>query len=132
MELLIKIVKYSLILFLALLVIFFLNQIIQFSILLNNLHGNAGNLFLLVVFLLVVFFLGYSYYRIRHYPIALLKPKIDDIEALENYKQDVLKRLDRNKILQVNGAVPKTDSDIPTALQLLNNEAEKVIIDNAS
>ncbi len=132
MELLIKIVKYSLVLLAGLLVIFFLNQIVQFSILLNNLHVNVGNWFLLAVFLLSLYFLGYSYYKIKHYPVSLDKPEPYDNEALENYKLAVIKRLGKNKILRANGIVPKTEADIPEALALLNNEAEKVIRDNAS
>jgi hypothetical protein len=105
---------------------------LQFSHFLTEIHPAAGQVFLLIATILLVIFLIYSYLKIKHYPVSMEKPDSDDSESLEAYKKTVLTRLNKNKILRVNGLYPETDADVSAALNLLDSEAEKVIMENAS
>ncbi len=130
MELLGKILKYFTVFLLGLLILFLVNQVIQFSLFLNTLHPYADTVFLSIVGILILWLLGYSYWTIKTFPAALVKPEHGD--DLEEYKQAVLKRLEKNRILQVNGLYSKQEEDIPDALKLLDKEAHQEIMDNAA
>jgi ABC-type multidrug transport system fused ATPase/permease subunit len=131
-ELILKIFKYIIIFLVALLVLFFLNQILHFAGFLSGIHPLAGQLFLLIAALSVIFFMVYTWYKIKFFPESLEKPAPENAEALENYYHAVIQRLNKNKILQVNGHHPESKDDIFAAIKILDQETEKVILDNAS
>ena len=132
MELIVKITKYLLLFISALILLFFINQIIQFSLFLNRLHPHAEIYFLLIISTLAIAFSITVYYKIKKIPKALEKPDFDNAEALENYKKEIIKRLNNNALLQANGLYPESDEDIAEAITLMDKEAEKIILDNAS
>ena len=132
MELILKVLKYFLFFLFGLVILFFINQILQFSTFMSIIHPDIGKYFLFIIVIILILFLSIIIIKIRKFPITLIKPDFENMEDLEKYKNEVLRRLNKNKILQVNGLYPENDEDIAESIKILNLEAEKVIVDNAS
>ena len=128
----IKLLKYVWLFVVGLILLFFINQIIQFAGVLSGIHPLAGQFFLLVITILIVIFAIHTYIKIKKYPASLEKPKFGNPEEIEEYQRNVLLRLQKNKLLKVNGIHPEKIEDLDEALKVLNAEAEKIIRDNGS
>lgn len=132
MELMIKIFKYFVLFILLVLGIFFANQIILLTRFLQSIHPLVAQIFLIIFTLSILYLIIILYLKIKRYPRSLEKPNTDNEKELELYKEEVIKRLNNNKILQVNGIYPENDADIVDSVKILDKEAEKIITDNAS
>jgi len=106
--------------------------VIQLTNFLRTIHPIVAQVFLLILTIGIICFLIYTYFKIKNFPTSLEKPSSGNAQELELYKDEVLKRLNKNNILQVNGVYPENDEEISDALKILDAEAEKIIMENAS
>ena len=132
MELIIKIFKYFTIFLIGLIVLFFLNQVIQMTNFLRTIHPLVAQIFLLILAIGIICFAIFIYLKVKHYPTSIERPNEENEEELQSYKKEVLNRLNNNKILQVNGLYPESNEELVESLKILDDETEKVIMDNAS
>ncbi len=112
--------------------LFLVNQIFQFYQLLNIANPYIGSIFLIssvIFFFGIIFYLIYTFLK---YSKKLIKPENEDKEEYSEYIQNVCKRLNNNKLLQVNGVIVNNKQEIEDALEILEKEANQIIKENSS
>jgi hypothetical protein len=111
-------------------ILFIINQVSGIYLLLKE-YNPTFALFVLVILSIVM--LGLAFWPIALFvklPSPIKFPESIDEEPV--YQKKLLHRLRTNKVLMAKNAIPKNASDLPSSIEILKTEANKVIFSTAN
>lgn len=111
-------------------VLFMVNQVSGIYLMMASWNHLAANVFLVVISAVLLVLTLWPFLLYAKLPVPLKLPSNE--EELVAYRQKLLARLKKNKVLKQQGAIPTTEADMDQALRVLEVEAGKVVKDTAT
>ncbi len=105
--------------------LFLINQVTGIYLLASGLNPIFGKVVLVVLSVISLVLIATPFVILFKLPKPLKRPENET--ELITYKKQLLRRLQKNKFLQENNAVPSQLDDLPNAISLLDKEADHLI-----
>lgn len=105
--------------------LFLINQVSGIYLMASELNPLFGKIVLIVLSLISFVLIASPFVILFKLPKPMMRPENE--RELINYKKQLLKRLQKNKFLQEKGALPGEIDDLPQAIELLDEEADRLI-----